>query len=180
MTARPIVVVDVETTGLDLARDHIWEFAGIRIEPDRFDYGLNIRIEHDRSLAADLPEKFRRQHDEACADGELIPTAAARALIEDLFQPGPDGRPPTLVGACPWFDAGFLRKLVGRDLWHHRLRCVESMTAGFIGVDPGGLSDCLEELGLAPIDEAHRAAGDADAALRIWRYLELTGEGSGR
>ncbi len=175
-----IVICDTETTGLNPNIDHIWEFSGIRVEPDRFDYGLHIRIEHDRTLAATLPGTYRQQHDDACDSGPLMPVPAARALIEDLFEPGPDGKKPTLVGACPWFDAAFLRKLIGRDLWHHRLRCVESMTAGFIGVDPGGLSDCLEALGLAPIEEAHRAAGDADAALRIWRHLELAGEGSGR
>lgn len=71
-----IVVCDTETTGLNPNIDHIWEFSGIRVEPDRFDYGLHIRIEHDRTLAANLPDTYRQQHDDACDSGPLMPAAA--------------------------------------------------------------------------------------------------------
>lgn len=171
MTSTPIVVIDVETTGLDPAVDHIWEIGAIRIDDGQITDAWSVLVEHHEHLAAGLPARYRAQHDEVCAAGELVPINTVCALLEDTFAPAPDGTLPTLVGAIPWFDAAFLRKITGRDLWNYRLRCVESMTAGHLGRDVGGLSDCLAALDLEPIHEAHRALGDAHAAARIWNHL---------
>lgn len=60
--ARPVVIVDVEATGLnDTRRDHIWEVAIIRHDHTgrRED---TFQIQHDTGLVADLPEKFRADH----------------------------------------------------------------------------------------------------------------------
>ena len=54
----PLVFMDTETTGLSLA-DDIWEFAGIRREPDGSEVRLHLFITHDRDKAAHLPESFR-------------------------------------------------------------------------------------------------------------------------
>ncbi|WP_353107887.1 hypothetical protein [Gordonia sp. (in: high G+C Gram-positive bacteria)] len=164
------VIVDVETTGLDPAVDHVWEIAVISVYAGHVDR-WSMLVDHDAGLAGRLPVRYFDQHNEACAAGPVMPVDVVRSMIHASFVPDEHGSVPTLVGACPWFDAAFLRKLVGGELWHHRLRCVESMTAGHLGRDVGGLSDCLAALDLAPIREAHRAAGDADAALRIWQHL---------
>lgn len=165
-----VIVVDVETTGLSPWIDHVWDIGLHRLVDGRLDCSWSSLVAHDRSLARGLPDRYRAQHDEACDGIELPALGDVRDRLAGLFTPDCDGK-PTLVGACPWFDAGFLAKLLGREMWNHRLRCVESMTAGHLGRDVGGLSDCLDALGLDPIDEAHRAAQDADAALRIWQHL---------
>lgn len=81
----------------------------------------------------------------------------------------------TLVGAVPSFDAETFAALLHRQgltpAWHHRLRCVESMTAGHLRLlDTGGLSDCADALGIEHPD-AHTALGDARTAMAIWDHI---------
>jgi DNA polymerase III epsilon subunit-like protein len=78
-----------------------------------------------------------------------------------------------LVGAVPSFDAETLAALLRRHelapAWHHRLRCVESLTAGHLGREVGGLRRCAEALGIEVNPEAeHTALGDARMARAIW------------
>lgn len=51
--------------------------------------------------------------------------------------------------------------------WSHRLRCVETLTAGHLGREIGGLSDCAAALGI-DTPAAHTALGDARTARAIW------------
>lgn len=169
MTA-PVVIVDIETTGLHPNVDQIWEVAAIRLFPDGNTLTYQTFVEHDRSLAERLPEKFRAQHDEVFADLAPIDNAKVRSNLVSMFTGGTDEK-AIFVGACPWFDAAFLTNFLGFAPWHHRLRCVESMTAGHLGRNVGGLNDCLAELGLSPNRDAHRALADAEAAAAIWKHL---------
>lgn len=78
-----------------------------------------------------------------------------------------------LVGAVPSFDAETLAGLLRRHEllpgWHHRPRCVESLTAGHFGREVGGLRHCAEALEIEVDPEAeHTALGDARLARSIW------------
>jgi hypothetical protein len=127
---------------------------------------LTTLVEHDTKLAQLLPEPFlsdylgRYRADEAMSADEL------RGRLGVLFKDR-----PTLVAAVPSFDAGHLKRLLGHAPWHYQLRCVETLTAGRLGRECGGLAKCLEALGLEPNPAAHTAEGDAEAAYRIWKHL---------
>lgn len=173
---RDIVFLDTEATGIEDDSD-IWEFAAIRRTPEGIEDQLHIQIFHDGRKAAGLPEPFRidlearfdvttahRQHD------------AARK-IATFLAPGPGNYRPQIVGAVPSFDTGLIARLLRRNIspvqpvpWYHRLRCVESITAGHLGHEVGGLQACLGELGLPTGDDAdaHTAMGDALSARAIW------------
>lgn len=170
---RPIVVVDVETTGLVPGHDQIWELAAILLDGAGGEWLFTAYVEHDTSLAEALPEKFRADHDERYGAAVRLGLVYTVDQLRDALAPMLDGA--TLVGAQPWFDAGFLTRIFPARPWHYRLRCVESMTAGHIGRDVGGLDDCLAALDLPPNEHAHRARHDAAAALRIWKYLTERG-----
>ncbi|AKJ72221.1 hypothetical protein TPA4_56 [Tsukamurella phage TPA4] len=169
MSTRPIVVVDVETTGLAPTLDQVWELAAIYIDSCGGEWLFTAYVEHDTSLAEALPEKFRADHDERYGAATRLGLVYTVDRLRAALAPMLDGA--TLVGAQPWFDAGFLARLLGGTPWHYRLRCVESMTAGHLGRDVGGLDDCLAALDLEPNEHPHRALDDAAAALRIWKHL---------
>lgn len=172
MTGRPVVIVDVETTGLDPQRDQIWELAVIVLGEQRRDFA--VFVEHDERLADGLPEPFREDHHRryrAALPGTVHSFKDVRRALAGVMV-----KRPTLVGAQPWFDAAFLAQIFPDRPWHYRLRCVESMTAGHLGRDVGGLDDCLAALDLAPNNHPHHAYSDAVSALRIWQYLNTTTE----
>lgn len=78
-----------------------------------------------------------------------------------------------IVGAVPSFDMETLAAMLRRNrfcpTWHHRLVCVEALTAGHLGRLVGGLADCAHALGIdmAPYP-AHTALGDAQLARAIY------------
>jgi DNA polymerase III epsilon subunit-like protein len=158
-----LVFVDLETTGLyaDLG-DEVWEFAAIRREEDGTETRHRWFIQHDERLRADLPEPFRsdvdRRYDRK--------TALTREAFGDLLVAVFLGK-PRLVGACPWFDASFLRLYVTAPSWSHRLVDVESLAAGHLGRLVNGLADAPEALGIEH-PAAHTAMGDAVTAMRVY------------
>ncbi|UTN92981.1 DnaE-like DNA polymerase III alpha [Gordonia phage Finkle] len=172
-STRPVVVLDIETTGLDPNVDQIWEIAAYRIENGEIVDSFSTLVEHDYRLSTRLPDELRALYITALGNLIELPSATSvRDRLAGILLPDIDGLEPTLVGACPWFDARFLAKFLGETMWHYRLRDVEAMTAGHLRTaNVGGLSACLEALGLEPIQIPHRADGDADAALRIWNHL---------
>ncbi|WP_019204548.1 exonuclease domain-containing protein [Tsukamurella sp. 1534] len=165
MTGRPVVIVDVETTGLDPEYDDVWELAVIHLDSAGGIWSFTGFVEHDTTLAKRLPAPFRADHDRRYDPKR----AYTWAEIREHLTPNLAGA--TLVGAQPWFDAAFLARILGGTPWHYRMRCVESMTAGHLGRDMGGLDDCLAALDLTENAHPHQAHSDAVAALRIWEYL---------
>lgn len=171
MTAS-LIFLDTETTGLSLYAD-IWELAAIRREPDGTETELHLFIEHDRAKCARLPDSFREDHYSRYRDHMEVDRTSARGRIREFI--GADR--PHIVGAVPNFDTERLAKMY-RDVgsavpeWHHRLRCVETLTAGYLRRDVGGLRGCMDALGL-PFDEAveHTALGDVHAARAIWDHI---------
>lgn len=185
------IFLDTETTGLSDA-DEIWEFAAIRREDDGSEREVHAFVEHNPMLCAALPPPFCDDHlarfpgvgeagyPTACQGyGEGVLTGdRATALLADLFA----GR-PTLVAAAPHFDAGMVTRLMRwygrRPGWSHRYRCAETLAAGYLGYDPGGLSDCAEALGIeVDYTTRHTARGDMLLCRAIWDRV-MTGKGFG-
>lgn len=133
----PIVFLDVETTGLDRARDEIWEFASIRRDPDGEERTLHLFVEHDQNRCGGLPEPFLDDHVYRWpGDPEAIMSRLhAAMLIEQIFDAG--GGPEVHLAACgPDFDAAMITRLLGAfdhpRPWHYHLIDVENMVRGYL------------------------------------------------
>ena len=164
----PILFVDIETLGLSLDAP-IWELAIIYRDTDGIDHERHWFVRHrateDLRL---LPPSFRAdywarfEHDMACHRG--IIEGALQGLIDQT------ATAPILVGAVPSFDADRITHQIGVSGWSHRLRCVETLTAGHLGREVGGLGACCKALGIEHRDP-HTALGDVRAARDIWDHI---------
>ncbi|NUO57261.1 MAG: hypothetical protein HOV78_11385 [Hamadaea sp.] len=179
----PICVVDTETDGLHQGR-RIWEVAMIRRDDEgererSFFVGLDMRYSDLKGL--EIGRFFDRHPSGRKVSGKdplpglppLCKHDAAREIMQFTFG-------AQLVGAVPSFDAeglaGLLRSEGYLPAWKHRLRCVETLTSGFLRREVGGLRDCAEALGLDfPQDVQHTALGDARMALQIWDAVMTDG-----
>lgn len=180
--APTLCFVDVETTGLDPRCHDIWEIAIVRRRPgvpdDEFVFQFVTDIEgadpealkigrfHERYLLGDRTWGGGRIEDGVMA--ERLRKADILLEVQDLL------RGAYLVGAVPSFDASMLtstlRRMEFKTTWHHRLICVETMTAAVLGWPvPRGLARSAEALGLTvDPEQAHTALGDARLARDVY------------
>lgn len=191
-----VAFIDCETTGLDSARHEMWELAIIlRRSKDDVEYLWQFRT--DLSTADPAALRIGRYYERYRVQ-DLIGTFGVEAMQLSGPGAGPGGTGgrqedtaaqiawlldgATLVGAVPSFDAAFLDRWLRRHgqcpTWHHRLRCVETLTAGHLRNPAiGGLKDCCSALGIVQEGE-HTALGDARAARDIWDHI--VGPGANR
>lgn len=193
MTA-PIVFIDTETTGLTL-NDDIWEFAGIRREPDGSELYLQMFIEHSAIKCADLPDPFRSDHDNRFDLSTALTPRNAAHRIHNFLAPGHTGK-CHWIGAVPDFDATRVANLLTRfsfvPTWHYHLCDVENLAVGVLAGRAAHYSNTKEEF-LAKLDTLkppwdseklsialnidparfarHTAMGDVHWAKAIWDYI---------
>lgn len=178
--SNPIVFCDTECDGVHPGRKP-WEIALIR-RAETGQHEVSFFVDIDLSTADAFGLRVGRFYDRHPL-GRVISGLEER--VSWSGHPGFKNRPEAaqivaqfthgayLVGAVPNFDAEvFDRLLREHELvpsWHHRLRCVETLTAGKFGVEIGGLADCAAKLGIE-FDEAerHTALGDARAAMKVY------------
>jgi DNA polymerase-3 subunit epsilon len=178
------LVVDVETTGLDTARDEIVSFAALPIEQGRVLTAAGVGgLVHPRATPAPASVEI---HGLRAADLAAAPDAAEalRPLASAMR-----GRTP--VAHAAWVERAFLakplralgtrmpRRMVDTALlW--RLLCIQRAEA-----DPGwcALSTVAAGLGL-PAHRPHVAEGDALTTAQVFlalaTHLEASGRGSVR
>lgn len=167
MPETAVTFIDIETTGLEVARHEVWEVAYIARRPgeDAVEGSWMVKVDLSR---AD-PNALRLNHFYERYDPALA--IDAREVAENVAYATAGS---WLIGAVPSFDAGFLDRLL-RDnsfapAWHHRLVCVETYAAGRLGIragwDPAKLS---EMLGVErPESDKHTALGDTRWALLMY------------
>lgn len=162
VSGRAVIVVDTETTGLDVKRAHQatevgWLYLG--------QYGGGCFIPPHSIEGAD-PEALRisRYHERIAGQPVDLDYSATHALHIAL-------RGNVLAGSAPGFDAGFLSRLF-RDAgfaddepWYRHTVDLGVYAAGVLGYDPADaltLREVCEALGVER-DEAdrHTAFGDA-------------------
>lgn len=188
---RPIVVVDVEATGVDPhGVDRPWDVAVIRRDRDGsitiYQAIVQLPPALEERARATLPQNFRddmaRRYYPAIADGTAkTPEQVGRELVEGPLRPDAEGRYPIFAGLCPSYDAAMLAHLPGvhdpsrgRDPlpWHHELVDVGVLAAGWLGAVRFPVARADVEAGLdvsEPTDETrHTALGDAR-----WTYEQL-------
>lgn len=182
---RPLVYIDVETSGLDPERHEIWEIAyavdGGEIQSS-FVRHQRITLDWDTIAAARVNHYVDR-----CPPGFAGVTRPAHLRYDDgeadyagvdferdLIEALEDA---TLVGANPAFDAAMLRARWGFAPWHYRLLDIEAYAAGFLGwSEMRGLAGVAEALGVAAPD--HTAAGDVHCVRECWRAMRARHEAS--
>jgi hypothetical protein len=138
----PICFIDTETTGLDRVRDEIWEFAGIRVDPDGAETPLHLFVDHDEDRCKSLPEPFLADHKKRWPASDRVAShLAAAALISQLLTN--EGGPQVhIAGNTIDFDAWMIGKLLIRGMpgfasrfepmWSYHLIDVPSMVRGYL------------------------------------------------
>ncbi len=165
MTDNPLVFIDTETTGLNPTTHRAVEVAwAVEDGPVRAFVPWHTLDEADPQALA-VNRYFERELDRMQDDDQPVGEAD---LLRDL-------RGVTLVGSNPAFDAAFLRKLLGVQLWHHRLVDVAVCAMWQFGWDrPRGLADIarvLRENGYDTPEPDHTAAGDVSATRSAYQAL---------
>jgi DNA polymerase III epsilon subunit-like protein len=156
-----LVFLDTETTGLDPTVDQVWEFAAIRREEDGSETAHHCYVEHAEWRRDRLPESFRA---DLLARYDRKTALTQGAFIDLLCHVLRDK--PRIVGAAPWFDAGFLAEYID-PCWSHRLIDVETLAAGKVGRLMNGLADAAQTFGIEN-PAAHTALGDAETTMRVY------------
>ncbi len=175
---RPTVFVDVETDGLHPNR-RAWEIALVRrseegvVERHMF---VAIDLSNSDPGALSIGRFWDRRPSGRKISGKGFdavpsePVVSVHDAAKEVMRLTHEAR---IVGAVPSFDTETLARMLRHcgylPTWHHRLRCVETLTAGHLGRDVGGLKDCADALGVGyDPDALHTAMGDARLAMAIW------------
>lgn len=181
---RPLCFLDTETDGLHPGR-RAWEIAIIRREPDGEETTWEAMLDIDLQTADASGLRVGRFY-ERHPYGRFI-SGRSRINPRSVLQGWPllEQREAAeqvarlthgalIVGAVPNFDTETLTPLLHEHgltpAWHYRLRCVQTLAAGYLRRDIGSLHDCAEALGITPHDE-HTALGDALTAQAIYDHV---------
>lgn len=179
MSERQIVVVDVETSGLDPEHHTVVEVAWWNLTTDVFGSFVPPHLPREVLSEADFSALRVNRYIDRLADAEQDTDGKhARALQAQLAG-------NTLAGANPAFDATFLRAMFrdAYDLedhgidegpqWHHRLLDLSAYAAGVLNIpvtELPGLSTVCERLGVDH-PNAHTAFGDVSATVECFVAL---------
>ena len=178
MTDRHLIVVDLETTGLNVIRDVPVEVAALNTTTgERLEFVPNITRQ---DLVSASPEALaiNRFYERRLFDRMLGPIDTLNAYRELAMML----KGNTFAGANPAFDAAILRSiLVGRvgvtPQWHHRLADLSAITAGLFKLPPTelpGLAECCQkfnfQIGESPFAQ-HTAMGDVEATAECFKRL---------
>ena len=168
MTARDVIVVDVETNGLDINRHQVVEVAWWNLGTSERGQFIPPHNVSDVLAQADIDALRINRYIDRIAGAEQD------RIGEAAFELGEALHGNTIAGANPAFDTRFLtkmfsgyqdRELCGAPRWHHRLLDVSAYTAGVLGLPPTelpGLSAVCELLGVTN-PAPHTAEGDVTA-----------------
>jgi DNA polymerase-3 subunit epsilon len=176
---RSLIVVDIETTGLDTQFHVPIEVAAINMDTDEI---LHF-----------VPYLEPVHLGNASPDALRINRYFERGVYKNMLSPGDtntwygrlwkmlDGN--TFAGSNPRFDAQMLTHThQAGEVWHHRLADVSAYVAGALGLYPAelpGLADCCERLGVVNEGE-HSALGDAKATVECFRKAAALSVPAGR
>lgn len=179
MPDRQIVVVDVETNGLDPDRHIAVEVAWSNLTTGEHGVFVPPHNWHDAVSTAELTAlRVNRYLDRLAEAPQDKDGKAASALWDQL-----EGN--TLAGATPSFDAPFLRNMFretydldshdidGPPKWHHRLLDLSAYAAGALNIPAAelpGLTEVCDRLDV-PHLRAHTAEGDVTATVLCFEAL---------
>ena len=169
MTERKLIVVDIETTGLDSNRHQIIEICAIDLTAKDHEFYMAPHVSTTALAAADYEAlAVNRYFERRVPKSMLTPeeTTASYGQLGELLYGN------TFAGSNPAFDAQFLARITGA-VWHHRLADVAAYAAPGFQLAPNqlvGLDEICRRLGVVN-DEPHSARGDARATAECFRKL---------
>jgi len=178
----PLLFLDVETLGLDIAAP-VWELGAIQVDTDGRAVGeLDITIAHDPgNWVATLPPSFQDNYENRYhPDGAASPILAMRKLAI-MVEPG-----TIVMGSNPSFDTARIERLVAQlglpdPLWHYHPMDIPTLAHGWLcgkGIFPAPpwKSDFISQAcGVDVRDfDRHTAFGDAQWCLALYRKATET------
>ncbi|WP_010540397.1 exonuclease domain-containing protein [Dietzia alimentaria] len=173
-TTPHLIVVDVETSGLDPNMHDVLEVAAIDLTTGAEHYFVPTPTSLGwRTLASGPAMRVNRYFERAVYDNTLDERDTIKAWEELATML--DGN--ILAGVNPWFDAAF----VDAALAHHRIECRRShrlrdlatYAAGVLGTDPSEPASAADIFAILDVtnEEAHSALGDTRATARAFQLL---------
>ena len=168
MTARQAIIVDIETTSLDVETCAILEVAAINMDTGETWRFVPYVESQDLANAQPVSLSVNRYYERRLF-GEELGGADTRDAYRKLA--GMLGG-NSLGGSNPRFDAAVLKRVIG-EVWHHRLPDLSSYAAGVLGLpitELPGLSEVCELLGIVN-HEPHSALGDVTATAACFKML---------
>lgn len=172
--SRQLIVVDLETTGLNSAKHKILEVAAINTATDEVIHFVP-RIEPLDLGDADGQAMQTNRYYERGAWKHMLSDDATQ---EQYLRLSEMLRGNTFAGSNPTFDAEFLMRQAhpfDPAPWHHRLADLSAYAAGALGIPPHelvGLGDICMRLDVNP-GVAHSALDDAKATAECFRRLTV-------
>ena len=175
MSRRVVVVVDTETTSLNVERAAITEVAAVDVDSGDVLCAFVPHLPRKDWANADLESLAingyleRRTYELAL---DVSETAHKYNELYELLHGA------VLAGSNPTFDAAVLSRVFDSydwhpTPWHYRLLDISAYAAGVLGCELGdapGLSSVLDRLGIVN-PEPHTARGDALATAAAFRAL---------
>lgn len=168
--SRHLIVVDCETTGLDLEKDYAIEVGWWNLLTDERGYFVPRHDVRGALAHADLDALRINHYLDRIPQAEQDNGQGASRLYNQL-----NGH--TLGGSNPTFDGAMLAKIlvthqpVRPTPWHHRLWDLSAYAAGVLALDYlPGLAVVCELLGVPPGD--HTAEADVTATGLCFRELK--------
>lgn len=170
-----LIVVDIETTGLDFDAA-LLEVAAINVTTgDELYFVPCVRI--DISDTASEALSINRYFERGVFKNQLSPEDTTRhfSKLRDMLKGN------TFAGSNPRFDASFISRVYYDNVkslkmgepWHHRLADLSAYAAGSLGLLPTelpGLAAVCKQLGVRNTCE-HSALGDARATAECFQVL---------
>lgn len=175
MSDRQLVVVDLETTGLDTETCHILEIAAVNVTTGQEFYlapfvPQSVFAEPESAMALSINRYFERRVFEVADRTNRDAQTRTYELREML-------RGNTFAGSNPTFDYTLLRRDYREIEPHYRLADLAPFAAGVLGLPPTelpGLAKVCELLGVEN-DDPHSAMGDVRATAECFRVLMAKG-----
>jgi DNA polymerase III epsilon subunit-like protein len=180
---QPIAITDLETTGTDPSRHHVWEIAVV-LRTDTGDTEYCWQIRPDLSMADPMALKisgyYLRGGFEDAPVGDVRRTvhpdmglSEAPTVQEFAAELAWLLNGSVLAAANVAFDAAFLDRFLRANgqapAWDYHLLEIESYAAGALGMEPPWKLDKLAtELGVSLPEERHTALADARLARDVY------------
>jgi len=169
-TRPPLVWIDMEMTGLDVARHHVLEVAAIVTDGDlnEVDDGLDLIVHQPEDVLALMDEWCVNQHGQsgltAAVRESRVGLAEAEALLlEYLRRHTSEGQSP-LCGNSVGHDKRFLERWMPEVVQHLHYRIIDVSTVKELALH------WYPEMERFPKGEAHRAHDDIRESIAELRY----------
>lgn len=171
MTDRHLIVVDTETTGLDMDRAVAVELAAVNVTTGE-EFYLVPWVDRTEFARFDPEALTVNRYFERRLFEQVSHNTAAELWNFVEFMDG-----HTFAGSNPRYDAVLIEKMFGKydiePTWHHRLADISPYAAGALALDPTdlpGLARICDALGVEN-EDPHSALGDARATAECFRRV---------